>query len=74
MADLSYFFKHDSIVYKLDFKILNVITLGKNNPPPNFSCRFHILLGWCGRKKKSIPLLATGLMKQLNDNKQMKDV
>jgi DNA modification methylase len=33
-------FSVGQLLQELDFKILNVITWEKNNPPPNFSCRF----------------------------------
>ena len=33
-------FSIGQILTELDFRILNVITWEKNNPPPNFSCRF----------------------------------
>ena len=33
-------FSIGQILTELDFRILNVVTWEKNNPPPNFSCRF----------------------------------
>ncbi len=36
-------FSIGQILTELDFKILNVITWQKTNPPPNFSCRFSLI-------------------------------
>lgn len=63
---------------ELDFKILNIITWEKSNPPPNFSCRFFThsteFIIWA-RKEKNIPHYYNyALMKEINMNKQMKDV
>lgn len=62
----------------LGFKILNVITWRKLNPPPNFSCRTFThsteIIIWA-RKYKNVPHLYNyELMKALNGGKQMKDV
>lgn len=63
---------------KINFKILNVITWEKNNPPPNFSCRFFThsteLIIWARKKEKVPHYYNYELMKQLNGDKQMKDV
>lgn len=63
---------------ELDFKILNVITWEKNNPPPNFSCRYFThsteQIIWARKKEKVPHYFNYELMKQLNGNKQMKDV
>lgn len=63
---------------KINFKILNVITWEKNNPPPNFSCRFFThsteLIIWARKKEKVPHYYNYELMKQLNADKQMKDV
>lgn len=50
--------------------------MGKNNPPPNFSCRLHSaeLIIWARKKEKVPHYYNYELMKQLNGNKQMKDV
>lgn len=71
-------FSVGQILTELDFKILNIITWQKSNPPPNFSCRFFThsteQIIWA-RKSKDVPHYYNyELMKQLNDNKQMKDV
>ena len=66
------------VLRELNFKILNVITWEKTNPPPNFSCRYfthsteHII--WARKYAKVPHYYNYELMKKLNDNKQMKDV
>jgi site-specific DNA-methyltransferase (adenine-specific) len=71
-------FSIGQILQELDFKILNVITWEKNNPPPNFSCRFFThsteLIIWARKKEKVPHYYNYELMKQLNSDKQMKDV
>lgn len=62
----------------LGFKILNVITWAKTNPPPNISCRYFTysteFIIWA-RKQKNVPHYYNyELMKLINDNKQMTDV
>lgn len=63
---------------KLDFKILNIITWQKTNPPPNFSCRYltHSTeqIIWARKSHKHKHIFNYELLKKLNDNKQMKDV
>jgi site-specific DNA-methyltransferase (adenine-specific) len=71
-------FSIGQILTELGFKILNVITWEKTNPPPNFSCRYFTYsteqIIWA-RKNDSVPhYFNYELMKQLNGNKQMKDV
>lgn len=65
---------------KLGFKILNVITWAKTNPPPNISCRYFTFstefIIWA-RKSPKIPhyfYFNYDLMKKLNGDKQMTDV
>jgi site-specific DNA-methyltransferase (adenine-specific) len=71
-------FSIGQILTELDFKILNVVTWEKNNPPPNFSCRFFThsteQIIWARKKEKVPHYFNYELMKQLNGNKQMKDV
>ena len=71
-------FSIGQILQELEFKILNIITWEKNNPPPNFSCRFFThsteLIIWARKKEKVPHYYNYELMKQLNGNKQMKDV
>lgn len=71
-------FNLGSILPKLGFKILNVITWEKTNPPPNFSCRFFThsteFIIWARKHPKVPHYFDYDLMKRLNDDKQMKDV
>ena len=71
-------FSIGQILTELDFKILNIITWQKTNPPPNFSCRYFThsteQIIWARKFKKVPHYYNYELMKQLNDNKQMKDV
>lgn len=63
---------------KLDYKILNIITWQKTNPPPNFSCRYltHSTeqIIWARKSEKHKHIFNYELMKKLNGDKQMKDV
>lgn len=63
---------------KLGFKILNVITWAKTNPPPNISCRYFTysteFIIWARKKQKTPHYFNYGLMKELNGDKQMTDV
>lgn len=63
---------------KLGFKILNVITWAKTNPPPNISCRYFTysteFIIWARKSPKVAHFFNYDLMKHLNDNKQMTDV
>ena len=63
---------------ELGFKILNVITWQKTNPPVNISCRFFTysteFIIWARKNRKVAHKFNYELMKQLNDNKQMTDV
>ena len=71
-------FSIGQILQELDFKILNVITWEKNNPPPNLSCRYFThsaeIIIWARKKAKVPHYFNYELMKKLNGNKQMKDV
>lgn len=71
-------FSIGQILTELDFKILNIITWEKNNPPPNFSCRYFThsteQIIWARKNHKVPHYFNYELMKELNDNKQMKDV
>lgn len=71
-------FSIGQILIELGFKILNIITWEKTNPPPNFSCKYFThsseQIIWA-RKYPHIPhYFNYELMKALNGNKQMKDV
>lgn len=71
-------FSVGQILTELGFKILNIITWEKTNPPPNFSCRYFTYsteqIIWARKSEKVPHYFNYELMKQLNDNKQMKDV
>lgn len=63
---------------ELDFRILNVITWAKTNPPPNLSCKFFThsteFIIWARREKRITHYYNYELMKVINGGKQMKDV
>lgn len=63
---------------ELGFKILNVITWAKTNPPPNISCRFFTysteFIIWARKSEKVPHYYNYDLMKQMNEGKQMRDV
>ncbi len=63
---------------KLGFKILNVITWAKTNPPPNISCRYFTysteFIIWARKLPKVAHYFNYDLIKELNNNKQMTDV
>ena len=63
---------------QLGFKILNVITWVKTNPPPNISCRFFTYSSefviWARKHAKKPHYFNYELMRKLNGNKQMPDV
>lgn len=66
------------LLEKLEYKILNNITWQKLNPPPNISCRMFThsteTIIWAKRDVSSKHYFNYNLMKELNNNKQMKDV
>ena len=63
---------------QLGYKILNVITWAKTNPPPNISCRYFThsteFVIWARKKEKVAHYYNYELMKQINGDKQMTDV
>lgn len=63
---------------ELNYKILNVITWVKTNPPPNFSCRYFThsteQIIWARKLDKVPHYYNYALMKEINGGKQMKDV
>lgn len=63
---------------ELGYKILNVITWAKTNPPPNISCRFFTysteFIIWARKCPKVPHKYNYELMKAINDGKQMTDV
>ncbi len=62
----------------LGFKILNVVTWAKTNPPPNISCRYFTysteFIIWARKKEKVAHYYNYELMKHINGDKQMRDV
>lgn len=62
----------------LGFKILNVVTWAKTNPPPNISCRYFTysteFIIWARKSQKRPHYFNYKLMKELNEGKQMTDV
>jgi site-specific DNA-methyltransferase (adenine-specific) len=71
-------FSVGQILTELGFKILNVITWEKTNPPPNFSCKYFThsteQIIWARKNEKIPHYFNYDLMKELNADKQMKDV
>ncbi|MCM1067721.1 MAG: site-specific DNA-methyltransferase [Muribaculaceae bacterium] len=67
-----------ALLAELGFKILNVITWAKTNPPPNISCRFFTysteFIVWARKCPKVPHKYNYELMKAINDGKQMTDV
>ncbi len=63
---------------ELGYKILNVITWAKTNPPPNISCRYFTysteFVIWARKSEKKAHYFNYELMKTLNEGKQMTDV
>lgn len=63
---------------ELGYKILNVVTWAKTNPPPNISCRYFTysteFIIWARKDKNKPHYFNYDLMKELNGNKQMTDV
>lgn len=71
-------FSLGSALEDLGFKILNLITWEKPNPPPNLSCRFFThsteMVIWAAKDKKSKHHFSYADMKAANGGKQMKTV
>ncbi len=63
---------------ELGYKILNVITWQKTNPPANISCRFFTysteFVIWARKMQKVPHKFNYALMKQINGDRQMTDV
>lgn len=63
---------------ELGYKILNVITWQKSDPPPNLSCRYFNFsteyIIWARKSAKVPHVFNYEVMKQLNGEKQMTDV
>ena len=63
---------------ELGYKILNIITWQKTDPPPNLSCRYFNfsteLIIWARKSEKVPHKFNYDVMKKLNGDKQMTDV
>ena len=63
---------------ELGYKILNVVTWAKTNPPPNISCRYFTysteFIIWARKSEKKAHYFNYDLMKLINGDKQMTDV
>lgn len=63
---------------ELEYKILNVITWQKSDPPPNLSCKYFNfsteLVIWARKHEKKTHKFNYETMKQLNGGSQMTDV
>ena len=63
---------------QLDFKIINVVTWAKTNPPPNFSHRSFThsteFIIWAKKSSKSKHIFNYDLMVKMNKGRQMRDV
>lgn len=66
------------ILKEQSFKILNVVTWAKTNPPPNLSCRYFThsseFVIWARKSEKVPHYFNYELMRELNGGKQMRDV
>lgn len=67
-----------NVLTELGYKILNVVTWEKTNPPPNISCRFFTysaeFIIWARKCPKVPHKYNYELMKAINNGKQMTDV
>ena len=66
------------ILKEQGFKILNVVTWAKTNPPPNLSCRYFThsseFVVWARKSAKTPHYFNYELMRELNGGTQMRDV
>ena len=67
-----------NILTEFNFKILNVVTWAKTNPPPNISCRYFTysteFIIWARKLAKVPHCYNYDVMKQINNGKQMRDI
>lgn len=67
-----------NLLTELGYKLLNVITWAKTNPPPNISCRFFTysteFVLWARKSAKVPHKYNYELMRTINGGKQMTDV
>jgi site-specific DNA-methyltransferase (adenine-specific) len=63
---------------ELGYKILNDIVWYKRNAPPNLSCRYFThsteIILWAAKSEKSKHYFDYSLMRELNNNKQMRSI
>ena len=63
---------------ELDFRILNMVTWQKSNPPPNLSCRFFThsteFIVWARKSKRVAHRFNYDLMRKVAGGRQMTDV
>lgn len=63
---------------ELGYKLLNMITWAKTNPPPNISCKYFTysteFIIWARKHEKKTHFFDYETMKYINGNKQMRDV
>ena len=63
---------------ELDFRILNMVTWQKSNPPPNLSCRFFThsteFIVWARKSKRVAHQFNYDLMRKVAGGRQMTDV
>lgn len=63
---------------QLGYKILNVVTWAKTNPPPNISCRYFTysteFIIWARKSATKAHYFNYELMRRINGNRQMTDV
>lgn len=66
------------VLNELGFKILNVVTWAKTNPPPNLSCRYFTFSSefiiWARKNKSNPHYYNYECMREINGGTQMRDV
>lgn len=71
-------FSVGQLLHELNFKILNIVTWQKTDPPENFSHKYFThsteQIIWARKNEKVPHYFDYDLMKQLNENQQMQDV
>lgn len=71
-------FSIGKLLEETDFRILNVVTWVKTNPPPNLSCRFFThsteFIIWARKHKKVPHFYNYELLRKIAGGRQMKDV
>lgn len=71
-------FSIEHCLSELGYKILNIVTWAKTNPPPNISCRYFThsteFIIWARKSDKKSHYFNYELIKQINGNKQMTDI